>query len=48
MPDAPGIVDVDRMDGDVVLVVFSDGTTGRYDAEELLALKPDREVPESD
>ena len=36
------ITTLDRMDGDVIIVGFSDGTLGTYSVEELLELRPDR------
>ena len=37
------IVEVDRVDGDHVLVVFSDGTFSQYTAEELFSLGHQRQ-----
>jgi hypothetical protein len=42
------VVEVDREDGDYVIVSFSDGTCAKYTVDELLALRPHREPePES-
>jgi hypothetical protein len=37
------IVQVDREDGDFVIVSFSDGTCAKYTLAELLAIRPHRE-----
>jgi hypothetical protein len=43
------IVQVDREDGDFVIVSFSDGTCAKYTVAELLELRPLREPePESE
>ena len=38
------ITDVDRSDGDMVIVQFSDGTWAQYTVVELLELRPQRDV----
>ena len=37
------IVSLDRLDGDAIIVGFSDGTLTNYTVAELLALRPNRE-----
>jgi hypothetical protein len=40
------ILTVERDDGDGLITTFSDGTTAGYVAEELLELRPKRELTE--
>ena len=41
------ITDVDRSDGDTVIVQFSDGTWAQYTVDELLELRSERESVDS-
>jgi hypothetical protein len=42
------IREIEKDDGDGLIVNFSDGTTAGYVAEELLELRPQRELTEDD
>jgi hypothetical protein len=44
MPEAIQILTVEKDDGDGLITTFSDGTTAGYVAEELLELRPKREL----
>lgn len=44
MPDPIRIMTVEKDDGDGLITTFSDGTTAGYVAEELLELRPKREL----
>jgi hypothetical protein len=46
MPEAIQILTVEKDDGDGMIATFSDGTTAGYVAEELLELRPRRELTE--
>ncbi len=46
MADRILVTGVDREDGGVILVSFSDGTQARYSVEELLELRPSRDFDE--
>jgi hypothetical protein len=46
MPEAIQILTVEKDDGDGLITTFSDGTTAGYVAEELLELRPKRELTE--
>jgi hypothetical protein len=46
MREAIQILTVQKDDGDGMITTFSDGTTAGYVAEELLELKPKRELTE--
>ena len=46
MAKAIRIMTVEKDDGDGLIVTFSDGTTAGYVAEELLKLRPHRELSE--
>ena len=48
MAEAIRITTVRKDDGDGLIVDFSDGTTAGYVAEELLKLRPHRELSEDD
>jgi len=44
MSDQIQILTVEKDDGDGLITTFSDGTTAAYVAEELLELRPQREL----
>lgn len=46
MSDQIQILTVEKDDGDGLITTFSDGTTAGYVAEELLGLRPQRELTE--
>jgi len=46
MPEPIQILTVEKDDGDGMVATFSDGTTAGYVAEELLKLRPKRELTE--
>ena len=46
MPGAIQILTVEKDGGDGLITTFSDGTTAGYVAEELLKLRPKRELTE--
>ena len=46
MPEPIQILTVEKDDGDGLITTFSDGTTAGYVAEELLELRPKRELTE--
>ena len=46
MAESIRITTVEKDDGDGLIVTFSDGTTAGYVAEELLKLRPHRELSE--
>jgi hypothetical protein len=46
MSDQIQILTVEKDDGDGLITTFSDGTTAGYVAEELLELRPERELTE--
>jgi hypothetical protein len=46
MPEPIQILTVEKDDGDGLITSFSDGTTAGYVAEELLELRPKRELTE--
>jgi hypothetical protein len=46
MSEAVEILTVEKDDGDGFIATFSDGTTAGYVAEELLGLRPQRELTE--
>jgi hypothetical protein len=46
MPETIQILTVEKDDGDGLIATFSDGTTAGYVAEELLELRPKRELTE--
>ena len=47
MPEPIQILTVEKDDGDGLITTFSDGTTAGYVAEELLELRPKREMTEA-
>jgi hypothetical protein len=44
MHDSTQILTVEKDDGDGLIATFTDGTTAGYVAEELLKLRPEREL----
>jgi hypothetical protein len=46
MPEPIQILTVEKDDGDGLITTFSDGTTAGYIAQELLELRPNRELTE--
>ena len=48
MPEPILMLTVEKDDGDGLIVNFSDGTTAGYVAEELLKLRPHRELIEAE
>jgi hypothetical protein len=48
MPAPILVLTVEKDDGDGLIVTFSDGTTAGYVAEELLKLRPHRELIEAE
>jgi hypothetical protein len=44
MPDSIQILTVEKDDGDGLIATFTDGTTAGFVAEELLKLRPEREL----